>query len=80
MSTKRVLIVYAHQEPRSFNGALKDEAVRTLRENGYEVEVSDLYAMQFDPTASRRHFTGEKGDMAITVLDGYTRCFVQRDT
>ncbi|KAL3880516.1 hypothetical protein ACJMK2_032750 [Sinanodonta woodiana] len=59
MSAKRVLIIYAHQEPRSFNGAVKDEAVRTLKENGYDVEVSDLYAMQFDATSSIRQFKGK---------------------
>jgi NAD(P)H dehydrogenase (quinone) len=56
----RVLIVHAHHEPRSFNGALTERAVRTLREAGHEVEVSDLYAMGFDPVSDRRNFTGVK--------------------
>ena len=34
------LIVYAHPEPKSFNGALKDKAVETLEAQGYEVKVS----------------------------------------
>ena len=33
------LIVYAHPEPKSFNGALKDKAVETLEAQGYEVKV-----------------------------------------
>ena len=45
----RVLIVLAHPEPASFNGAMKDVAVATLTGLGHGVEVSDLYAMGFDP-------------------------------
>jgi NAD(P)H dehydrogenase (quinone) len=42
------LIVFAHPDPsRSFNAALRDVAVRTLTESGHQVEVSDLYAMEF---------------------------------
>ncbi len=45
----RVLIVLAHPEPTSFNGAMKDVAVATLTGLGHGVEVSDLYALAFDP-------------------------------
>ena len=43
------LIVIAHPEPQSFNAQMKDVARTTLEEQGYSVEVSDLYAMGFDP-------------------------------
>ena len=43
----KTLIVYAHPEPRSLNGALKDLAVSTLESAGHEVRVSDLYAMDW---------------------------------
>ena len=46
----KVLIVYAHPEPRSLNGSLKDFAVRRLQEAGHDVEVSDLYAMNWKAT------------------------------
>lgn len=52
-----VLIVYAHEEPKSFNGAMRDTAVRVLRELGHTVEVSDLYAMQFNPVGGKHDFT-----------------------
>ncbi|MHC4046831.1 NAD(P)H-dependent oxidoreductase [Bradyrhizobium vignae] len=52
-----VLLVFAHQEPRSFNGALRDIAVRTLTENGCEVAVSDLYAEGFEARATAQDFT-----------------------
>jgi NAD(P)H dehydrogenase (quinone) len=45
-----VLIVYAHPEPRSLNGSLKDFAVRRLQAAGHEVRVSDLYAMNWKAT------------------------------
>ncbi|MDW3710588.1 MULTISPECIES: NAD(P)H-dependent oxidoreductase [unclassified Pseudomonas] len=40
-----VLIVFAHPEPRSLNGALKDFTVQRLEAAGHAVQVSDLYAM-----------------------------------
>ncbi|WP_459614236.1 NAD(P)H-dependent oxidoreductase [Bordetella sp. 2513F-2] len=42
-----VLIVYAHPEPRSLNGALKNHAVQHLQAAGHAVQVSDLYAMNW---------------------------------
>lgn len=45
-----VLIVYAHPEPRSLNGALRDFAVQHLEAAGHAVQVSDLYAMNWKPT------------------------------
>lgn len=57
-----VLIVYAHPEPRSFNGAMKDLAVETLTAARHEVVVSDLYAMGFDPVAGRDDMTGERAN------------------
>jgi NAD(P)H dehydrogenase (quinone) len=53
----RVLIVYAHPEPHSFNGALKDLAVEVLTQAGHQVRVSDLYAMHFQPTGGPGDFT-----------------------
>ncbi|MBC7378571.1 MAG: NAD(P)H-dependent oxidoreductase [Burkholderiaceae bacterium] len=52
-----VLIVYAHPEPKSFNRALLDRSVEVLREEGRTVQVSDLYAMRFNPVASDADFT-----------------------
>lgn len=43
-------IVLAHPEPQSFNAHLADLARRTLKERGWDVTVSDLYAMGFDPS------------------------------
>lgn len=51
-----VLIVYAHPEPKSFNGALKDLAVSELTTLGHQVKVSDLYAMNFKAVADSDDF------------------------
>ncbi|XP_062039935.1 ribosyldihydronicotinamide dehydrogenase [quinone] isoform X2 [Lepus europaeus] len=58
MAGKKVLIVYAHQEPKSFNGSLKRVAVEELSKQGCTVTVSDLYAMDFEPRATRKDITG----------------------
>lgn len=47
----KVLLVYAHPEPASFNGAMRDIAVATLTAAGHSVTVSDLYAQGFNPVA-----------------------------
>lgn len=52
----KVLIVYAHHERRSFNGALKDAAVAALSAGSHEVIVSDLYAAGFAAAATRADF------------------------
>jgi NAD(P)H dehydrogenase (quinone) len=52
----RVFIVHAHHEPKSFNGAMTQEAVVALKDAGHEVIVSDLYAMAFNPVSDRRNF------------------------
>lgn len=51
-----ILIVHAHPEPLSFTTALKNTAVDELQKLGHQVEVSDLYAMKFNPVASRADF------------------------
>lgn len=52
-----VLIVYAHPEPRSFSAAMKDLAVEVLQAAGHQVQVSDLYALNFLPSGGPADFT-----------------------
>lgn len=42
-----VLLIYAHPEPDSLNGALKNFTVEHLQQAGHQIQVSDLYAMQW---------------------------------
>ena len=74
-----VLIVHAHPEPRSFNSAMKDLAVTTLREAGHQVLVSDLYSMQFKPAASRDDFL-DPADPDYLVYALEQRHAVKHDT
>ncbi|KAM9308282.1 ribosyldihydronicotinamide dehydrogenase [quinone] [Gastrophryne carolinensis] len=55
---KKVLIVYAHQEPKSMNGSLKNVAVDVLSKQGCSIAVSDLYAMNFNAVTTRNDITG----------------------
>ena len=72
----QVLIVYAHPEPKSFNGAMKDLAVETLQAAGHEVAVSDLYAMGFNPVTGPADFGGERADPAfLSIAAEQTRAF-----
>jgi len=67
---KRVLIVHAHPEPRSFTSAMKDEAVREFEAAGCEVRVSDLYAKRFNPVASADDFTARaQADYLVYALE-----------
>lgn len=55
--TVNILIVMAHPEPTSFNAALTAHAVKQLSEAGHNVDVSDLYADNFNPVAGRHDFS-----------------------
>lgn len=52
-----VLVVVAHPEPKSFNGALRDTAVAALTDDGHRVEVSALYAAGFRAVAGADDFS-----------------------
>jgi len=56
----KVLIVHAHPEPQSFTAALRDQAVATLQAQGHEVQVSDLYKMNWNPVASDADFSNRE--------------------
>ncbi|SDV46811.1 NAD(P)H-dependent oxidoreductase [Chitinasiproducens palmae] len=70
-----VLIVYAHPEPRSLNGALRSETVSHLRSRGHHVQVSDLYAMNWNavvsPADSRAPQGGARFDPSLASRDAY---------
>ncbi|MGW5722634.1 NAD(P)H-dependent oxidoreductase [Amycolatopsis sp. NPDC003865] len=62
-----VLWVFAHPEPHSLNGALRDDGLRTLRELGHDVRESDLYAMKWNPVVDATDFGTEAGDERLVV-------------
>lgn len=51
-----ILIVYAHPEPRSLNGTLRDFTVSRLEGAGHQVQVSDLYAMRWKAAVDAADF------------------------
>ncbi|TDP97399.1 NAD(P)H-dependent oxidoreductase [Labedaea rhizosphaerae] len=51
-----VLWVLAHPDDRSLNGALHRDGLEALAEAGHTVEVSDLYAMKWNPVVDRDDF------------------------
>lgn len=53
----KVLVVYWHPEPQSFNGAMFRTACETLVRAGHEVKTSDLHEMNFNPVSGRNNFT-----------------------
>lgn len=52
----KVFIVFAHPEPQSLGGSLLRAAVEELEAQGHEVQVSDLYAMQWKSHVDRSDF------------------------
>ncbi|NVZ99493.1 NAD(P)H-dependent oxidoreductase [Pseudomonas gingeri] len=65
-----VLIIHAHPEPQSFTAALRDQAVTTLQAQGHSVEVSDLYAMHWNPVASAEDFSArDNPDYLVYALE-----------
>lgn len=47
------LIVYAHPYSESLNHSILETTVNALKENGHEVVVRDLYALDFQPVLKR---------------------------
>jgi NAD(P)H dehydrogenase (quinone) len=45
----KILIVYAHPNPQSFNHAILEAFTSGLSESGHTYEVVDLYAARFNP-------------------------------
>lgn len=70
----KTLVVYAHPEPRSLNGALKDLAVSTLEDAGHEVRVSDLYAMNWKAVVDAEDY-GRAASSPLRVVSDSGRAF-----
>ena len=53
-------IVLAHPEPQSYSAHLARTAQGALQAAGYEVTLSDLYTLGFDPVEGPLHFSARK--------------------
>lgn len=63
----KVLLVFAHPEPRSLSAALRDVAVRELEARGHEVRVSDVYPMGWKSEVDRADFLTLSADARLIV-------------
>jgi len=64
------LVVYNHPNPKSFCHAIKETVVETGQNLGHEVQVRDLYALNFDPVLAPEDFEAmQKGGCRSDVQD-----------
>lgn len=63
----RVFIIFAHPEPQSLGGSLLRAAVEELEAQGHEVQVSDLYAMNWKSQVDRSDFPKLPADARLRV-------------
>jgi len=71
----KVLIVFAHPEPGSLNGGLRDVAVRSLEAQGHEVRVSDLYAQRWKSDVDRADFPSLPADTRLAPAAASKQAF-----
>jgi len=71
----KVLLVYAHPEPRSLTAALRDVAVQELEAQGHEVRISDLYAMGWKSEVDRADFPPLAADARLQVANASAEAF-----
>ena len=57
---KKIFIVYGHYNEKSFNAAIRDKFVESVKKNGHTVDVVDLYNEKFDPV-----YSGEEPDKIV---------------
>ena len=57
---KKIFIVYGHYNEKSFNAAIRDTFIETVKKNDHTVDVVDLYKEKFDPV-----FSGEEPDERV---------------
>ena len=63
---KKIFLIYGHYDDKSFNAAIRDTFIETVKDKGHSVDVVDLYKEKFDPV-----FAGEEPD--DIVLDHRSR-------
>ena len=57
---KKIFIIYGHYSEKSFNAAIRDTFIETVKKNDHEVDLVDLYKEKFDPV-----FSGEEPDEKV---------------
>lgn len=68
----RILIVFCHPDPASFQAAILAALVERLNAQGHAVQVIDLYAEGFDPVLDRQSWRAHRQDRpAAADLSGH---------
>lgn len=62
----KALLVHAHSEADSFVSAMRDRIAGSLASAGYEIDHSDLYAMNWNPVLSPQDFGSRKDVSHLT--------------
>ena len=57
---KKIFIVYGHYDEKSFNAAIRDTFIESVKQIGHTIDVVDLYKEKFDPV-----FSGEEPDEKV---------------
>ena len=69
----RVLTIYAHHDPHSFNHGVLERFTDGLRDAGHSSEVIDLHAIKFDPVFRDRdtasYISGDIPDDILELMD-----------
>jgi NAD(P)H dehydrogenase (quinone) len=68
-SKNKFLLVLAHPNPKSYNAAIKDKTVESILNQGHEVEVSDLYRMNFGAVAGKNDFKSHMNSEEINLIE-----------
>ncbi|CDH18120.1 related to Ribosyldihydronicotinamide dehydrogenase [quinone] [Zygosaccharomyces bailii ISA1307] len=64
----KVLIVFAHPEPRSLSASLRDVAIKHLESQGHKVRVSDLYKNHWKAVLDRDDFGQLTKNESLAVI------------
>ncbi|KAG0672100.1 hypothetical protein C6P45_004115 [Maudiozyma exigua] len=71
----KVLFIFAHPDKRSFNYSLLDAAVSHLKSNGHEVQVSDLYRMNWKGIVTEDDFLNHEKGTRLKVVESSTKAY-----
>ncbi|MDZ5449283.1 NAD(P)H-dependent oxidoreductase [Labrys sp. ZIDIC5] len=71
----KVLLVFAHPEPRSLNARLRDVAIAELEAQGHEVRLSDLYADKWKSEVDQADFPALEADTRLIPVQASEKAF-----
>ncbi|WP_454815901.1 NAD(P)H-dependent oxidoreductase [Labrys neptuniae] len=71
----KVLLVFAHPEPRSLNARLRDVAIAELEAQGHEVRLSDLYADKWKSEVDQADFPALEAEARLIPVHASKKAF-----